>query len=296
MTSEKNCIITGASGYLGSKISMQLKNVGWQVWEASSTLHHSNSLAFSLKGGIPPDTLKDLKKHLEEKKIRLLIHCAYDFSARTPTEVYQSNTLGSIRLLKTAREAGVPQIIFISSMAAFEGCRSLYGQAKLQVEKEALPLGVTVLRPGLILGKNTGSIVGAMLKVIARFRWVPLIGLGKQKMFLTYDDDLTQFIEKLSQDPSKKYEEPLSTVHPVPIRFKDILYSLAQARGYRGVILIPVPSRIIWILIRTLEILGAKLKFRSDSVVSFIHGNPSPKIDPRMSENFRDFEKILKSI
>lgn len=289
MKAEKVCVVTGAGGYLGSKVSEQLSKNGWKVWKASSSLKHSESISFSLREGIHPEDLRS-------KQVQLLIHCAYDFSARTPAEISEANIQGSIRLLKGAHQAGVTQLIFISSMASFEGCRSLYGQAKLAVEKEALTLGAVVVRPGLILGKNTGGIVGAILGVMKKFRWIPLIGSGKQIQYLTYDEDLARFIQKLADHPDQAPPSPISAIHPTPVAFRTLLAQLAAARGYPRTHFIPIPWRLIWAALRALEFLGLRLRFRSDSVVSFVNSNSNPNVDPSIQAEFRELEAVLREL
>ncbi len=64
-----------------------------------------------------------------------LIHCAWDMRATGWDEIHKTNVLGSIRLFEAAANEGVGKLTFISSISAFEGCQSMYGQAKLEVEE-----------------------------------------------------------------------------------------------------------------------------------------------------------------
>jgi len=50
---------------------------------------------------------------------------------------------------------------------------------------------------------------------------------------------------------------------------------LALAQG-RRVTLIPLPWPLLYAGLRAGEILGRKMPFRSDSVISFVHQDPAP--------------------
>ena len=76
-----------------------------------------------------------------------LVHCAYDFKPLRWDEIRAVNVEGARKLFPAARAAGVEKIICISSISAYDGCRSLYGKAKLEIEKIALDNGALVIRP-----------------------------------------------------------------------------------------------------------------------------------------------------
>jgi len=89
----------------------------------------------------------------------------------------------------------VDKIIFLSSISAFEGCRSLYGKAKLEIEKVAADLGATIIRPGLVYGsERPGGMYGSLQRVVARFPIMPLIGSGKHLQYLVHEDDLCELL------------------------------------------------------------------------------------------------------
>jgi len=75
-----------------------------------------------------------------------------------------------------------------------EGLPAFGGQAKLMIEEEALRLGAIVVRPGLIHGNEPGAMVGALTKAVKSLRVVPLIGSGKQVLYLVHEDDLAALL------------------------------------------------------------------------------------------------------
>ena len=92
-------------------------------------------------------------------RIEALVHCSYDFQLHRWSDIHEQNVQGSIRLMRQAHEQGVTRIVFISTMSAFALCKSLYGRAKFEIEREAAALGAIVVRPGLIHGERPGGMV-----------------------------------------------------------------------------------------------------------------------------------------
>ena len=47
-------------------------------------------------------------------------------------------------------------------------------------------------------------------------------------------------------------------------------------QSQRKPLLLPTPWRLIWAVLKTAEVLGLPIKFRSDSVISLVNQNPDP--------------------
>jgi len=192
-SSEQSCAVTGTSGYVGSRISKYFAARGWRVYEFTRRPGARQDPArmqvpFQLDSPVDPGAFR-------HNGIRVLIHCAYDFRVLHWTEIRRVNVEGSARLLRAAKGGGVDKIIFLSSISAFEGCRSLYGKAKLEIEKVAADLGATIIRPGLVYGsERPGGMYGSLQRVVARFPIMPLIGSGKHLQYLVHEDDLCELL------------------------------------------------------------------------------------------------------
>lgn len=284
----QRCAITGASGYLGSRLARALAEDGWDVYGLSrrplAGIALERHLPFSLGESVAAGFFR-------EQKIDVLVHCAYDFSVTKWSDILERNVKGSIELMRAAREGGVRANIFISTISAFRNCRSMYGRAKLLVENEAWKLGAIVIRPGLIYGDQPGSMIGALRRAVSSFPIVPLIGRGGQVQYLTHEDDLASMVIRLCKDGAAETTSPIVAASEDGRTFRSILEDLSRASG-RKVRLVPFPSRLFWLILRAGEAIGMRMPFRSDSIVSLVNQDPAPdfSVARRAGFAFRRFE------
>ena len=279
----KKCAITGAAGYVGSAIRRYFAAQGWEVVElgrrrSSPTAAH---IPFDLKNGDP--------NAIPWEGIDALVHCAYDFQLTEWEAIQKVNVQGSARLLQAAKANGVSHGVFISSLSCFDGCRSLYGKAKLLIEAEAIQLGFGVVRPGLVWGNTPGGMMGSLMKVAATKKIVPLIGDGSFPQYLVQDEDLARLVFTLCQQTPPA--RPISAANGEKNSLRSLLEKVAHKHG-RDPIFIPVPWQLIFAGLKTLEFCKLPTPFRSDSLTGFVFQNPAPDFSlPEIPEiSYRPFQ------
>jgi len=267
MSEKKICAITGSNGYIGGCAKQHFAARGWEIFELTRRPRpNSRSAPFQLGNDISPQLLSGFSA---------LVHCAYDFGPLHWNEIMAVNVEGSRKILEAAREAKVQKIVFISSISAFDGCRSLYGRAKLEIEKIALDCGALVIRPGLVYGNGSGGMFGKLAAQIKNSSIIPMIGSGSQIQFLVHEEDLCAFIERFARGAVETPPRVLTAAHEQPWPFKQLLLEIAKALD-RKPKFIPLPWRLVWLGLKTAETTGLRLNFRSDSLVSLMHQNPRP--------------------
>src|SRR4051794_30325375 len=102
---EPTAAVTGANGYLGSRVASRLTESGWNVRELTSTPATPDQVSFTLLEGVEAGGLKGADA---------LVHCAYDFRPRRWEDIDRANVLGTERLLAEARSSGIDSIVQIS--------------------------------------------------------------------------------------------------------------------------------------------------------------------------------------
>ena len=263
----KICVLTGAHGFVGSQLRRHLERDGWRViaWTREPE-PGSGAVAFRLGQEVDPGLLKGA---------RALVHCAYDFGPRRWGDIAAINVTGSQKLLEAARKAGVESVVFISSLSAFAGCRSLYGKAKLEIESAAQSVGAYVIRPGLVYGDSPGGMFGRLARQVRSSRFIPVLWGGQQGQYLLHAEDLGNLIQACLDGRFPKPAEPITIAHEHRWELKEILGQVARAMGKR-VSFVPVPWRCVWLALKSLELAGVQTNFRSDSLISMVYQDPCP--------------------
>lgn len=280
---KKICAITGSNGYVGGCLKNYFVAHGWEIRELTrQPKPGTHGVAFQLGADISPASLAG---------VDALVHCAYDFKPLRREEIHAVNVDGACKLFQAAREAGIGKVICISSISAYDGCRSLYGQAKLEIEKLALDSGALVIRPGLVYGSGPGGMFGKLTAQVRNSAVIPMIGDGSQIQFLVHNEDLSAFIERCAGGEGKMPPRILTAANEQPWPFKQLLLEIARALD-RKPKFIPLPWRLVWAGLKTAESCGLKLNFRSDSLVSLMHQNPEPdfSVNAEAGLNCRPFE------
>jgi nucleoside-diphosphate-sugar epimerase len=270
MSDTKICAVTGSNGYVGSCIKSYFAGHGWEVFELTRRPKpKTRSALFQLGDDISPQLLSG---------ITALVHCAYDFKPLRWPEIRAVNVEGSRKILEAARMAGISKIVYISSISAFDGCRSLYGKAKLEIEKIAVDNGALVIRPGLVYGSGPGGMFGKLAAQVRQSSVIPMIGNGSQIQFLVHNEDLCSFIERYASSAAGLPDgaaRVLTAAHEKPWPFKGLLLQIARAM-HKKPVFIPLPWRLVWSGLKSAELCGLRLNFRSDSLVSLMYQNPTP--------------------
>lgn len=280
--------VTGASGYLGSRLVEELRARGQRVVAltrrpVSGVEHRPYTL-----GEVPsPDTLDG---------VDVLVHAAYDFAAARPDDIHRVNVDGSVRLLDVAAARGV-RVAHVSSLSAFPGCRSLYGRAKLAVEVATAERGGTVVRPGLIYGRDAGGMMGAMAGAVRALPVVPLVGHGRYPQFLGHVADVVRLILHAPAAAGGDGRDAgrgavLVAAAEEPRTLREIIETLGRAAG-RHPPLVPVPVALLSAALRAAELARVPLRTRSDSLVGLLHANLAPDFGPTRAAgvHFRPFDE-----
>ncbi len=190
-----NILITGSSGYVGSSFINTFKE-------------KYNFVNFSL--------LQDNMDELQIEDIDTVLHCAALVHQKTAYdyEKYDDvNVKYPIALAKKAKEAGVKQFVFISTIAVYEEgkemidenteCNPLtpYGRSKLEAEKQLEELNdkdftVSIIRPPMVYGKDAPGNISSLISLVNKVSILPFGKIDNKRSFV-YIDNLTYLVNRV---------------------------------------------------------------------------------------------------
>jgi nucleoside-diphosphate-sugar epimerase len=252
--------VTGSTGLVGSHLVRHLRARGHEL------------LLLERRPG-PGAARFDLEAGLEGRPLegcQALIHCAHDFKAATWPAIEATNVRGSIKLFEAARAQSVERLVFVSTVSAFEGCRSLYGKGKLLVEEFVKSVGGVSVRPGLVHGDPAMRGIYGSLARLSRLPVLPVPSGGRQPMVLVHVEDLAVALEAATTRPGGG--GLFVAAHPSVVTLREILLEVARRNGRRPW-LVWVPAWPGLVGLGLAEKIGLKLPFRKDSLVGLLYGN-----------------------
>lgn len=137
-----NILITGGSGFIGSRLVPFLKRAGNDV-----TLFDGD--------------ISDKKNFVrfENHKIDALIHLAAKINSRNEKEFKQVNVEGTRNVAEFCRRTGVGRLIFLSSIRVLSSTKNPYNDSKREAEKIITDLSVpcVIIRPSQVYGAETNE-------------------------------------------------------------------------------------------------------------------------------------------
>jgi nucleoside-diphosphate-sugar epimerase len=264
--------ITGAGGYIGSFLTAAFERRGLAVRRLTRNPDAARGDArFVLGENVAAETLAG---------VETLIHAAYDFRPPRETELRRLNVDGTRRLFDAARTAGVGRVLFVSSIASYAGSHSAYGRAKWTIERDVEESGWTSIRPGMVFGPEPGGLFLSLDRVVRRIPALPDLG-RKTRLFVVHAGDLVSIVETWLALPARSPPPLLRAAHPQLFTMRGVLEVIAAAAG-RLPVFFPVPTGLVLGGLVLAESMGLTLPFRSDSLVSMLHGNPEPGLTPEV--------------
>ena len=218
-------LLTGSTGYLGSSFLKQYKNK--YSFEKFSLLNQK---------------LKDINFD----SIDIILHCAalvHQKVEHSYEKYHEINVDYPIKLAKLAKQNGVKQFIFISTIAVYgEDIQKLdenttsnpitpYGKSKLEAENQLLELNddnfvVSIIRPPMIYGKNAPGNIDSLVKLVKKLPVIPLGKIDNKRSFISIQNLCYIIDEIITQKQNGIFlasdDEPLSTSKLIELIAKNL--------------------------------------------------------------------------
>lgn len=261
------CLVTGASGSLGSAVVERLRADGHAVraFQRRPPVREAHGVEYAI--GDLGDR-EAVARAVEGTDV--VVHCGATMRGSW-ADHEQGTILGTQHVIDAVAKYGVTQLVHISSMSVVDWAgsaakgpvteavatepraaeRGEYTRAKLEAEnrvraavKHALP--AVILRPGQIFGRGIPLVSGAVARVAAG-RWL-VLGDGTLELPLVYLDDVVDAV--MAAIATKRvHGEVFHIIDPAHLTQNEVL---ALAGGGRGVI--RVPRAVVFALGRLSEL------------------------------------------
>tara|TARA_B100001093_G_scaffold516679_1_gene596032 strand:- start:316 stop:1152 length:837 start_codon:yes stop_codon:yes gene_type:complete len=270
--------IVGSSGFVGSNILKSLENSENEIIlfdRNISVINNTDNQHVSF-------TLENIDKTTSIPNIDCLIFCAYDFKKKGWDQIKKTNVDGTIAFINKIKKKYDSKIIYISSLSAFEGCKSLYGKAKLIIESKINDENTFIIKPGLIYSKKNGGFVQKLLNIIKFSPFLLLPVSSKNKIFMTKIESVL-FIINLILLNKIYIDKPLPMAENKPKSFLDIIKFISRENNLRIPYLLIIPDNIFKLLLLLIEKFG--FNFSRDNFISLVNN--------KENYNFKNFNKII---
>ena len=221
----KSCLITGANGFLGSKLAQSLMNKHSSVKSAVRKLDKNIALSGDVFEIGPINRTTNWGKALVDVDVVVhtaaRVHVMTDESSGALAEYREVNTFGTLNLAKQAVALGVKRFIFISTIkvngestllgspyssnaaSAAEG----YGKSKSEAEDQLLKLAketgleVVVIRPTLIYGPGVKANFTSLMNLVSKGLPLPFGCITNNKRSLVSINNLVDLIITCIEHP-----------------------------------------------------------------------------------------------
>lgn len=251
-------LILGAGGFIGSNLVAVAGSRGIGVVALA-------------RGGVPSGlnvegqtwSLGEAVPETACRNIDCAIHLAHDFDGE---EGAHRTLVSTVAAAAQLRDAGVRRQIFFSSYSAGEHASSLYGRTKLAIEKELSGIGgMVIVRPGLVLGD--GGIYGRIRQWARLLPIIPLPDGGRGKVPVIEITRLCEETLRIAGQASTEQEENLFEQEHRTLR--QLVLDAAEEVG-RHPWIVPVPSNVVYLVLKAAALLRINLPVNADNLAGFL--------------------------
>jgi nucleoside-diphosphate-sugar epimerase len=253
-------LVTGASGFIGQRLTVQLANQGRSVIGVvrSGSVYSPRYDTVSVKRIEALDEATEWSHCLRD--VSSIVHCAA-VAHEHPGDVWSVNVAGALNLARQAAKAGVQRFVFISSIGVNGNISTspfsekdtpipagLYAQSKWEAEQRLWDIQrdsgmqVVILRPPLVYGPNAPGNFGSLVQRIDKSVPLPLGAINNKRSLIALDN-LVDLIITCVDHPAAANQVFLAS-DGQDVSTTELLRGVGQAMG-KPARLIPVPAGML---------------------------------------------------
>lgn len=252
--------VTGASGFLGRALCRALAARGLEVRAL---------VRDPARYAGPPGVRAvrcELPDGIDEAALAgaaAVVHCAYATRETDLGRMKRVNEEGTRRLQEASRRAGVPRMVFVSTVAAAPDAPNYYARSKHALESLFEPARDAIVRPGLIIGRGGHGLFQQLQDNLKGLGVVPLFDGGHQPLQTVHVDDVCEAVARILE---QNLSGAFNVAEPEPPTFAEFLRMLADRLGVRARF-VPLPFAPVLAAVRLVEALRLPFPLRSESLL-----------------------------
>jgi nucleoside-diphosphate-sugar epimerase len=251
----RRVLVTGASGFIGTRLVNALAKDGWQV-RAAARDPSSILTASSVERVAMPDLARPADWSPLLDGVTHVVHLAGIAHApgSLPDALYTRINAEAAGELAQAARGKVERLVFVSSVRAQAGLSAdhaitekdpplptdAYGRSKLEAERRIAASGVpsTVLRPAVIYGKGVKGNIASLATLAKTPMLLPFAGLDNRRSLLALDNFVSAITLVLVSEQAAN--ETFLVADAEPISVADLVAAMREGL-HRAPHLVKVP-------------------------------------------------------
>ncbi|QGQ99647.1 NAD-dependent epimerase/dehydratase family protein [Paenibacillus psychroresistens] len=242
-----NALVTGATGFLGKSLALNLQQLGWNVTATGRNPAIGSELLSQNIRFVPVDLRDPIKTNLLCADQDVVYHCA---ALSTPwgkyADFYSSNVQATEHIVQGCMAHNVGRLVHVSTPSVYldythrlnikesaplpfkfaNAYAATKRLAELVVKKAASAgLAAIILRPRAIIGPGDPSIFPRLIKANSS-RGIPLIDGGSIELDLTYIDNVVEALVLCGTANASASGEIYNITNQEPVTFIQVLHQL----------------------------------------------------------------------
>ncbi|WP_332452296.1 SDR family oxidoreductase [Thalassotalea crassostreae] len=310
-------LLTGASGFVGKRLLKKLKNNDSKVvtvFRGEMVDKEREKFVHGI------DSATDWSDKL--LSVDIIIHCAARVHvmreyAKNPLEEFREvNVLGTMKLARSAAEAGVKRFIFVSSIKvngeSTTGKKPYtstdqpapedpYGISKAEAEEQLIALGketgmeIVIIRPPLVYGAGVKANFAAICNLVSKGLPLPFGSLSANKRSMVYVGNLISLIIECVKN-EKAANQIFLVSDNDDLSLSDFIKRLSIAMG-KNTLLLPFPKSLFELAGKLtgkttlVDRLVGSLQVDINHTCQTLDWTPPYSVEDGFTETVKDFQK-----